>query len=232
MAERSISRIVEKLILDEPLLEDFLARDLINQSALARSLLSRVEHETRQKVKPQAVIMAVKRFSREAKQKIETKKMREVLSKSTINLKSGVADIAVEKTEGLFSLLEDLTRKVKTHKGEVLSVVEGQTEAAIIIEEKYVDDLIKKLPKKSVLKVERNIVDLHILCPPEFWNSPGIIYLVTKQLALAAINIIDLITTPTEFAILVRKEDAGKAFEAISKLIEESRASKNENSRD
>ena len=223
MAERSISRAVEKLILEEPLLEDFLARDLINQSALARTLIPRVEKEVGQKVKPQAVIMAVKRFAANSRQMIETKKMREVLGKSTINLKSGVADIAVEKTEGLFDLLSDLARKVKTHKGEILSVVEGQTEAAIIIEEKYVEEVLKKLPKKSVLKVERNIVDLHILCPPEFWNAPGIIYLVTKRLALADVNIIDLLTTTTEFSVLVRKDDAGRAFEAISKLIEESK---------
>ena len=168
--------------------------------------------------------MAVKRFARNANPKIETKKMHEVLGNSTINLKSGIADIAIEKTEGIFDLLSDLTRKVKTHKGEVLSLIEGQTEAAIIIEEKYVDDVLKKLPKKSVLKVERDIVDLHILCPPEFWNAPGIIYVITKRLALAGINIIDLITTPTEFAVLVRKEEAGKAFENISKLIEESKA--------
>ena len=224
MAERSISRAVEKLILEEPLLEDFLARDLINQSALARTLIPRVEKEVGQKAKPQAVIMAVKRFAANSKQMIETKKMREVLGKSTINLKSGVADIAVEKTEGLFELLSDLAKKVKTHKGEILSVVEGQTEAAIIIEEKYVEEVLKKLPKKSVLKVERNIVDLHILCPPEFWNAPGIIYLVTKRLALADVNIIDLLTTTTEFSVLVRKDDAGRAFEAISKLIEESKA--------
>ncbi len=221
MAERSISRAVEKFILDEPLLEDFLARGLINQSALARQYLPRVEREIGHKVKPQAVIMAVKRFAHNAETKIETKKMSEVLSNSTINLKSGIADIAIEKTESLFELLSDLARKVKTHKGEVLSLIEGQTEAAIIIDEKYVDEVIKRLPKKSVIKVERNIVDLHILCPPEFWNAPGIIYFVTKNLALAGINIIDLVTTPTEFAILVRKEEAGKAFEAISKLIEE-----------
>src|SRR3989338_2587394 len=197
MSERSISRVVEKFILDEPLLEDFIARGLINQSALARKFLPRVEKEIGAKVKPQAVIMAVKRFARNANPKIETKKMHEVLGNSTINLKSGIADIAIEKTEGIFDLLSDLTRKVKTHKGEVLSLIEGQTEAAIIIEEKYVDDVLKKLPKKSVLKVERDIVDLHILCPPEFWNAPGIIYVITKRLALAGINIIDLITTPT-----------------------------------
>ncbi|HIJ98543.1 TPA: hypothetical protein H1005_01195 [archaeon] len=222
--KKSISRAVEKFILDEPLLEDFLARNLINQSALARTLIPRVEKEIGQKVKPQAVIMAVKRFAADSKEHIQTKKMREVLGKSTINLKSGIADIAVEKTDGLFSLLEDLTRKVKTHRGEVLSVVEGQTEAAIITEEKYVDDIIKKLPKKSVLKVERNIVDLHLLCPPDFWNAPGIIYFVTKRLALSNINIIDLLTTPTEFSILVRKEDASRAFESISNLIEECKA--------
>ena len=220
---KSIARIVEAHIEEVPLLEDFLARGLINQSSLARSLIPEIEKERGGKIKPAAVIMAVKRYVRTAQKKQYTAQINKVVAGCTLNLKSGIADIAIEKTEKLYILLNELSKKINTKKGEVLSVVQGISETAIIIDEKYVDELLKKLDKNSILKVERDLVELHIMAPPEFWTVSGIIYVVTKVLALHGINIIDIVTTLTELSILVKKEDTGKAFEVLNKLIEESK---------
>jgi aspartokinase len=73
------------------------------------------------------------------------------------------------------------------------------------------------------LKIEKDLVELHIIAPPEFWDMPGIIYTFTKQLAMDGINIIDIVSTTTEFSILVRKDDAGKAFEVFNKMIEDAK---------
>lgn len=222
---KSIARIVEEQIEGMPVLEDYLARGLINQSALARELTQRIEKELGEKPKPQAVVMAIKRYAKKAEESATSKQISDVLAQSTVNLKSGIADVAIEKPANVFQILNELSKKVNTRKGEILSVVQGVSETAIIVDEKYVDELLKKLEKKSVLKVERDVVELHILAPPAFWDVPGIIYQITKRIAMHGINIIDIVTTLTELSVLVKKEDAGKAFEVLNEMIEESKSS-------
>jgi len=223
---KSISRIVEEKISNIPLLEDYLARGLINQSALARELLPTAEKALDQKVKPQAVIMAVKRYAASTERKEFTQAIKNVLADCTINLKSGVTDIAINLSENLFPLLNELSKKVKPEKGEVLSFVQGFAEAAIIIDDKFADFILSKISKKSILVVEKSSVILYLLAPPEFWDVPGIIYYVTQHISKQGINIVDIVTTQTELSIIVRKEEAGKAFEALSSMIEESKSQK------
>lgn len=219
----SISHLVEAKIAAIPLLEDFLARGLINQSALARGLIPDIEYELGMVVNPQAVIMAVKRYAKSAHDSKAQERINEVLNQCTVNLKSGVADIAIEKTSDLFQILETISKKVDSKKGEVLNVVQGVSEAAIIIEDRHADELLKLLKGKNILKQERDLVELHIIAPPAFWDVLGIIYEVTKQIFLHGINIIDIVSTTTELSILVKKKDGPKAFEALNKLIDESK---------
>ncbi|MFH1425034.1 MAG: hypothetical protein ABIG20_05215 [archaeon] len=222
--KKSISHLVETKISAMPMLESFLARGLVNQSALARDLLPELEDELCIEVNPQAVIMAVKRYTKAAQDSKFEEKINDVLRECTVNLKSGVADISVEKTNDIFTILNEISKKVDTKKGELLSVIQGVSEISIIIEEKHADTLLKKLQGKKILVEERDAVELHIMAPPSWWDIPGIISHVTRQISIHGINIIDIVSTTTELSILVRKKDATHAFEALNKLIEQSKS--------
>lgn len=220
---KSIARIVDDLISENPMMEDYLARGLINQSALARSLLPRIERELGEKPNPQAAIMAIKRYSRHAEKKKYLGDIKTVLSGCTINLKSGVTDIAIELKANLFPLFNEISKKVKPERGEVLSFVQGFSEAAIILDDKYADFLLSQLSKKDILVVEKDLVVLYILAPPKFWEVPGVIAYVTSQIAARGINIVDIVTTQTELSLILKKNDATVAFDTINRLIEESK---------
>jgi len=220
---KSIARIVEDLISENPMMEDYLARGLINQSALARSILPRIERELGEKPNPQAAIMAIKRYARSAQKKKYLGDIKGVLAGCTLNLKSGVTDIAVELRENLFPLFKELSKKVKPGRGEVLSFVQGFAEAAIIVDDKYADFLLSHLNKRDILVVEKDLVVLYILAPPEFWDVPGIIAYITGQVSARGVNIVDIVTTQTELSLILYKKDASVAFETINRIIEGSK---------
>ena len=220
---KSTARIVEDLISEAPLLEDYLARGLINQSALARSLMPRIKKELDKEPNPQAAMMAIKRYSSRAEKQQYLKAIKKVLAGCTLNLKSGVTDIAIELKGNLFPILNELSKKVKPERGEVLSFVQGFAEAAIIIDDKYADFLLSQLNKKDVLVVEKDLIVLYLLAPPEFWDVPGVIAYVTNQIAGRGVNLIDIVTTQTELLFILKKDDATVAFETINRLIAESK---------
>jgi len=220
---KSVARIIEDLISEAPMLEDYLARGLINQSALARNLIPEVKKQLGEAPNPQAAMMAIKRYSSRAEKKKYLQDIKKVLGDCTINLKSGVTDIAIELKANLFPLFNDLAKEVKTEKGEVLSFVQGFSEAAIILDDKYADFLLSRLNKSEILIVEKDLVVLYLLAPPKFWVVPGIIAYLTSQISARGVNIVDIVTTQTELSLILKKDDATVAFDTINRLIEESK---------
>jgi aspartokinase len=83
--------------------------------------------------------------------------------------------------------------------------------------------LLSKISKNDVLVVEKDLVVLYLLAPPEFWDVPGIIAYLTNQVSSRGVNIVDIVTTQTELSLILKKKDATKAFETINTLIEESK---------
>lgn len=221
--KNSVPGAVEGYIAKTPMLEEFLAKGWINQSALARDMVSWMEQETGEVPTTQSVIMAIKRFSESAEPQAYDRDIQRIISGCSINLRSGVADIAVEKTENIYPVLQEMSKKIDTKRGEVLSVLQGTSEMAVIIDERYVYDFLDMLKWGTPLKIEKDLVELHILVPSDFWDTPGIIYHITKQLTMSGINIIDILSITTEISVLVGKPDAANAFEVLNRMIENAR---------
>src|SRR6056297_1476164 len=92
----SISKTVERYVLEHPSVKDNLARNLINYSKLARAIIKE------QKLKKQdfdAVLIALRRQHRTLKKKQSyQRKIKEVLKETTLDIKTGIYVGIIEKT--------------------------------------------------------------------------------------------------------------------------------------
>jgi hypothetical protein len=54
---------------------------------------------------------------------------------------------------------------------------------------------------------------------PSTVRSPGVYYSILKQLAWRAINVVDVVSTYTEFTIVVEHADVDRAFAALRETV-------------
>ena len=91
----TIAHLTEKIIEKKPFLEESLSRGLINYGALAEEIQPEIEAEMKKKVKHSAVMMALRRYSQKAREKLFRKVKFE---DQDITLKSDLVEITIYKT--------------------------------------------------------------------------------------------------------------------------------------
>ncbi len=212
----TVSHIVEKIIIDKPLLQEALIEGIVNYAALAEYLHEEIEKEIGKKVKQSAIVMAIRRNADKLDpihKKIDFK------IESNIIMRTGLIDFTVRKNSVLFEKLEKIRKLVDYHKGDTLNILHGNYETAIIINEKYNEKLLKLLEGIVIEHVEEDLVSLAIKVSEEFMNTPGVLASITRKIAWENINIYEMISTLTEVNIIVNKEDAMKCYKALQKLM-------------
>lgn len=212
----TIAHIVKKIVNDRPLLAETMKEGIISYGALAEKLLAQIEAELGTKPKKYAVIMALRRL--EEGLKVESRKKRNVFAGSEIIMKSGIADIVIEKSANLASKLEKLYSVVDFGKGDILNLIQGNHEFGIITSEKHADRILGILDGEEVLFDERNLALVALSVPREYLYVPGPIFEASRKLTMDNINIFEIVSTTTELIFIVSKKDAVRAYNSLEQL--------------
>jgi len=78
---------------------------------------------------------------------------------------------------------------------------------------------IEKIFSGSIIRKIKDLSGLSINLPPSAMETFGYIYLLGKALAWEGINIVNIVYTYEGVVIIVKEEDATKAFDALRRLI-------------
>jgi len=213
MVELSISKIVRSLIENDLPIQDALARRYGNYSAIARILKPRVEEIYGKKVDIAGVITAVKRAKVTYTPKTEYRK---IVAESRINLRTDVAKISVEKTRRNL----EKARLISADFPEAFfQVLEGASTLTLITDEGIFNEVRSIFRKEEILEEKRNLAALIVQSPHEIVDTPGCIVAFYNPISRAHINIEETVSCFTETVIVLRMEDAAKAFSILSDLI-------------
>ena len=212
----SISRIVQRYIEGKPMLQEGLARGIINYAGLAEEMLDFVEEQFGKKVKISAVVMALRRYSETVRKKI----VKEIPFdfESEIIMKTNICDLTIVKTNSAIMKLEKLYRFVDFEKGDTLNVIQGNYEVTIVLSQKYLKKINELLKGEKILNIEKDLVSLTLQYPKKFLYTPGILSTATRKLAWENINIFENISTMTEIIFIVSKKDAMRSYYALQEL--------------
>ena len=213
MVELSISKIVQNLIENDLPIQDALARGYGNYSAIARILKPRIEEIYGRKVDLAGVITAVKRARVTYTPKTEYQK---IVAESRITLRTDVAKISIEKTRRSL----EKARLISADFPEAFfQVLEGASTLTLITDEGIFDEVKSIFKKEEILREKRNLAALIVQSPHEIVDTPGCIVAFYNPISRAHINIEETVSCFTETIIVLRMEDAAKAFSILSDLI-------------
>ncbi|MFH1394515.1 MAG: ACT domain-containing protein [Candidatus Micrarchaeota archaeon] len=212
----SVSRIVEKMVKENPSIEIALSKDLINYSKLARYLREEVEKETGKKVKDSAIVIALKRISEKAEKLYEQKKK---FQAEEITSNSNLMEITVVRSQRVPAIVQDVYDMEDVRKGSIANVTHGNRQTTFIFSERLEKRVRELLEGEQVLAELKNVSQISIAFSEEMFSTPGFIVYALKELSWHNINIMEIISTYTELVIIVKDEDFMKAYRILRKSL-------------
>jgi hypothetical protein len=210
----TVSEVLKKIILGSPLLEEGISEGIINLSALARNLQPKIEAQLMKPVSESAILMALKRLS----SKITVKEnQREKILKDIgdLTVRSNLCEFTFIKSETILERQKQLLLQIEGQRDSFVTFTQGVFEITIIVN----SDLAKTV--EEIFKTEKivsRIPDLSaitIRLSPQSVHTPGIHYSILKQLAWKNINVVEVVSTFTEFTIILEKDQVDLTFSIL-----------------
>jgi len=212
----TISEIVKQTIQNKPFIEEALQQNILNLSSYARLLKPDIEKQLLKKVEVGAIIMALKRFKL-AKQNTNNTTIFKHLPE--LILRSQLVEITYENSEELIEKVSKLFYPVTQTKNFFCTITQGVFETAIITNMSFYPHLQKMFRKEKIIAWLENLTAVTIRLPKENVQTPGVYYRILKALAWDNINVIDVVSTNTEFTILLQENEVERGFSAIKKIF-------------
>jgi len=213
----TVSHIVKKIVSGQPFVEEGLANGIISIANLAEQIQPKIEQELSKKIKLPAVVMALRRYADEISW--HRKKTAKFDYTGEILMKTNICDFTVVKSTSLMAKLKTIHNLVNFERGDTLNVILGNNEVSIIINEKYMEKLVRFLSGEKTLNKEDNLVALTIIFTGDFVHTPGVIFNAVRKLAWESINIYEIISTMTELTFILNKKDSMKAYEVLQEMV-------------
>lgn len=217
----SIAKIVREIVDEDLTIQDSLQRKYGNYSGIARMIKKDVEKITKNDVKNEAIITALKRLSFSYKE--DSPKTHEIIAKTIMNVRTNLSKLSVEKNKNNESKIRQVIMKSEE---EVIQISQGISAITIIYDTSMRKLFLKKFRKQEILEDHEDLAAIILHSPTEFISTPGCAFSFYSQLAKRKINIEDTVSSYTDTVIVVELEDVGTAFSALSALVTNTRNNK------
>ncbi len=208
----TIGELVNDYLRDHPYVTQAIEDELINYSSLARQIKPSLEKELMKRIEVSAVGMALRR----AAQKIKKKKNSiPIIHPEEIIVRSGIMEYTFEKSETISSAVAAFLHATEKEKKYFSVVTEGVFEVAVIMSKQY-EHIAKTLFKNEKVTAKQDSISaITLRLPTNNVIIPGVYYRLLQKLAWENINIIDLVSTLTEFTVLLSEDEVDRAFRLL-----------------
>ena len=196
--------------------QDSIARGYANVSALARVLKPRVEERTGGKAGEQGIVTALKRLS--GAYAPAPRGFGRVIAESVVSVRTHVSRLSVEKTR---RSLQTVGALLASHHTEFIQVSESASAITLVFDQRLHEGVRKALAGAEVLEEGEECAAITVQSPEEIITTPGCISAFYDQLSRRRVNVEDTVSCYTDTIMVVSTRDAGRAFEALTELIEE-----------
>jgi len=199
-------------------LQDALARDYANVSAVSRMIQPRIAERLGTQVNLESVTTSLKRLR--GSYTVASTEIRMVIAESVVNVRTHVSKISVEKTR---KTLEVVSAMLSTYQHDFLHVSESISSITLIFDQKLHRKIRDKLPDSVILEEGDDYAAIIVQSPIKIRITPGCLINFYNQIARRHVNIEDTVSCHTDTIIVVKMKEVGKAFTALTDLITEER---------
>lgn len=213
----TVSDAVKQIIKDKAFMEEALSLELINLSSLARLILPEVKRLTYKDVKKGAVLMALKRLPKTIK---SASRVKSVLGKSgNLIVRSNLSEFTVSNLDFSFEKHQEIIEEIEKTNKYFLTVTQGTFETTVIVagEMKELVETILGVDK-IIFKLD-GLSSITINLPGKTVLTPGVYYSILKILAWEGINIVEVVSTFSEFIIILEEKEVSRAFTLLKENL-------------
>lgn len=209
----TVANVVEQIIKDKPLMEEALSKKIINLSSLARLILPEVRKLTYKNVKEGAVLMALKRQPKAIK---SISGVQNVLTKITnLIVRSNLSEFTISNVDFSIEKHQRIIAQVEKTRKYFLTITQGTFETNVIIASELKESVEKILGKDKIIFKLNGLSSITINLPGKTILTPGVYYSILKILSWEGINIVELVSTFSEFIIILEEKEVSRAFSLL-----------------
>ncbi|GAB4159689.1 MAG: hypothetical protein Tsb0033_14560 [Winogradskyella sp.] len=216
---KTIASCVEHIVLEQPFLEEGLAKEIINYSALAEVLQDEVSKQLGRPVKTGAIMMALRRFKDRLQVSKPYYKLDALLGQlGDITLRSNLSDFTYKNSNTLIDSQAAILKKIKDKNNIFYTFTRGILESNIIISSSESASVLESFKNEECIAIKENLSAISLTLPKSNTAVAGLYYQILKRLAWQNVAIYEVISTTNEFAIVVEDAYVDSAFSIIKNL--------------
>jgi aspartokinase len=216
--EKSITDTVRGMVSNDLSFQDSLQRDYCNISALARIIKPQIDLMLSKNTSIESIITALKRSRHDYD--ISEKPIAGILAGSTITVNTDVAKVSAKKSK---KTIEKVAKAMVQNVGNFISISESIMSITLVFDDVLLEEVKAMFAYDDILEIENDLAAIIVHSPEEIIKTPGCAIAFYNQLARRHINIEDTVSCYTDTIVLVKMEQVGKAFNALTDLISNSR---------
>lgn len=214
---QKIADLVEAEIRETPFLESALADGLINQSALARRLKPRIEKILQGRVSTAAITMALRRAMPAVHRKTRSRG-RGIERFREITVRSGLVELTYHNSATIGERQRKLWNRLARTRHGFVTYTQGVSEVMLIVGAQTEALARESLAGEHLVAAVADLSALVVRLAPSAVRTPGVYYGILKELAWQSVNVIDVVSTTTEFTIVVQDAQVEVAFATLRRL--------------
>ncbi len=208
MEEKTTTDLTIDYIKEHPDIKNCLKKGLINYSSLARLISKELELE--KKTSKEAILIAARRFREKLKAELgQEKKIKELLSKSDVDIKNKITVFILEKGINL-DVVDNIQKMIRRELG-IFFMLEGSDNYTIITQEKY-SSLVRNKLKLRIIKEEKDLVLINFKTPKEIEQTKGVVSYLTSLFAENDVNIVEFFSCWTDTVFVIYGNDLNKTI--------------------
>ncbi len=194
-----------------------LTNGYMNMSSYAYRIRPKVELLTKKQVTIASLVVSLSRLRKEFK---KGKPLIHEVAIKNITTKLPLSELAYENSKEFINRLESLHKNISVSQEDFFTTTIGTTEIDIICSSNLENKILKHFKIKPKY-INHGFAAIGISFGPEVFDTPNVFFSLLSVTARARINIEELVSTPTEFIIIVAEKDFGKTVALFSELHRE-----------
>jgi aspartokinase len=222
--QKSITSVVNDIIATDLSYQDSLQNDYCNFSGLARVIKPEIERLLGRSANMESVVTAIKRARRFYH--IRDKLISSILLGSTISVKTDVAKISTVKSK---RTVEKVAKALTKNVNSFISVSESISSITLVFDDNLLNSVRELFASYDILEIDEDLAAIIVHSPEQIIKTPGCAIAFYNQISRRHINIEDTVSCHTDTIMIVKMNDVGRAFDAITKLISQVRRYGNKN---
>ncbi len=213
----TIPEATKKIVERSRYLSEAMSKGIINYSSLARYIKPELEKMLIKPVSNAAIIMALRRLEKELRPKFVPLTIFPVAPEMIV--RSNLIEFTLTNSEDLRQKYQQLMTIYAGERKYFFTLTEGVFETTIITSSDLEQKIRTILSSQSIVSTINHLSSITIRLPKENLTTPGVYYFFLKSLAWEGINIVEIVSTPSEISLITTNKDVHRSFEILQSLF-------------